>query len=430
MLLLSGLSVQAQLPAQRPVFSNRADSAAYAALDAKLNDRFGHAIGNEKLVDSITLARKNFLDTHSYRWRYTFRQDPGFTPYQSLKSIKNKDSITRISIVGGWRTKLPDSIYMYKNLEALELIDFRLSKLRLKGLKKVKRVSINNNFAKKNLKLPKRSSISWLTIRGDETGKLPKSYANLRKLAILNLSRNNMTSFDEVKMPKGIARIDLSVNNLTTVPSWMGKLQSLNSLSFSNNRIERVEPGIEKIKGLEELSFYRNNLSEIPSHLYSMTSLKVVDLYYNRIPKVSPEIAHWKNVEILYLSNNALYSIPEEIGQLTKLRELYLHHNRLSNLPVSIGNLHDVTILRINNNNMVEWPAGLSQLTQLGNFDCSSNQFESIPITDLDFRNMKILSLGGNPWSAEARKNIDLWVRVLRDNNVVVHIDAPRRKSN
>jgi hypothetical protein len=309
-------------------------------------------------------------------------------------------------------------------------MEFRLSKLPKKLVRRSKltRIAIYNNSPEKRLRLPKNSSVTTLVIRGDEKGRLPKSFKNFRNLKVLIISRNNLDEFPEARMPKGLERIDLSVNDLAVVPAWIGRLTRLKSLNFNNNRISRIEPGIEKLRGLEELSFYRNELKEIPPMLYTMTSLKSIDLYYNHIPKISGEIANWKNLEILYLANNELFSLPDEIGQLSKLRELYLHHNRLSNLPLSIGELRELSILRINNNNIVEWPAGLNKLRQLGNFDCSFNQFETIPITELDFRNMKLLSLGGNPWNEEARKNIDVWIRVLRDNDVVVHIDSPRRK--
>jgi Leucine-rich repeat (LRR) protein len=455
LLVLAGLRIQAQnAPSQRPVFANKTDSIAYAILDAKLDARMQQLapFPSPKLFDSIQTARRLFLDAHPFVWRYVFSQGRYFTPYQSLKSIANKDSITSISILGNARRRLPDSLYLYKNLAELELIDFKLSKLPRKLLRQpqFKKIALYNNFPARRLKLPKSSSITALIIRGDEKGMLPKKYKAFRNLEVLTLSRNNMRAFPNAagcnnlkllllagnsisldkrprKIPISLWSIDLSLNKIVTVPSWIGEFTNARTLNFNNNKIERVEPGIEKITGLQELSLYKNNLSEIPPMLYTMTSLKVIDLYYNRIPKVSPKISNWKDLEILYLASNDIYSIPEELGQLVKLRELYLHHNKLSNLPHSIGNLEALNILRINNNNIVEWPVELNRLKSLGNFDCSFNQFDNIPVTELDFRNMKILSLGGNPWNADARKKIEVWVKALRENDVVVHMGDGKR---
>lgn len=433
-------------PSQRPVFENKADAIAYEELDAALIQRAERA-KNVKTLDSVQTVRRAFLDTHRFVWRTTFRQDVSFTPYQSLASIANKDSITSISIVGKGRRRLPDSLYLYKNLAELELIDFKLSRLpkklgRQSGLKKI---LLYNNFPDRRLKLPKSSSVTTLIIRGDEKGKLPKSYKRFKNLVYLNLSRNNLREFPNTagceklavlslignaiqldKEPREyshtISGLDLSLNGITQVPSWIGKFQNLSTLNLNNNKIEKIEPGIEKIQGLQELLLYKNNLKEMPPMLYTMKSLRVIDLYFNHIPVITRDIANWKDLEILYLANNDLYSIPDEIGQLTKLRELYLHHNKLSNLPASVANLKGLNVLRINNNNLLEWPVALTSLKLLVNLDCSSNQFESLPISDLDFRNMKILSLGGNPWSEEMRKNIDLWANALRENHTVVHL--------
>lgn len=431
---------------QRPVFESSADSVAYATLDAELIKRAQRA-RNVKTLDSVVTARRLFLDSHPFVWRTTFGQDRSFTPYHALRTITNKDSITRISIIGKGRSRLPDSLYMYKNLTELELIEFKLSRLPRKLVRQpqLKKILLYNNFPAKRLKLARSSSVTALIIRGDEKGKLPKSYRRFRNLEYLNLSRNNLREFPNTagcdkleslsltgnsiamhKAPRkhatSVATLDLSLNGITTVPSWIGEFKQLRSLNFNNNRIEKIEPGIERLPELQELSLYKNDLRSIPPMLYRMSSFRVIDLYHNHISTVSPEIANWKNLEVFYLANNEIYSLPEEIGTLTGLRELYLHHNRLSTLPASIGNLKELAVLRINNNNLLEWPAGLLSLKMLGNFDASFNQFESLPLNDLDFRNMKILSLGGNPWTQDTRKALRVWAEALRENNTVVHL--------
>jgi Leucine-rich repeat (LRR) protein len=400
LLVVLGLFLVIELNGQMLIFNNKKDSIEYARLDALLAPRIekGMALQDFGMVDSAFRARTKFLEGKQFVYRTIFRQDRNFTPYQDLYKIANKDSITKISVLGKGRRKLPDSLYRYRNLEDLELIDFKLRRLPKKL--HVKRLILYNNFPSKRLKLSKNSTITTLTIRGDEKGMLPKRYDKLRDLQWLTLSRNN----------------------LKEVPDLEG-CKNLKTLNVNNNFIGRIPPGIGKLTKLENLSLYKNNLSEIPAHLYTMTSLRVIDLYFNRIKTISPAIANWKNLEILYLANNEIYSIPNEIGELTNLRELYLHHNKISNLPASIGNITSLSVLRINNNGMIEWPAGLVNLKALTNFDCSFNQFETLPIADLDFRNMKILSIGGNPWDPKIRENIVAWVTALRENETVVHLD-------
>ncbi len=385
---------------QVPIFANKKDSVEYAQLDKALNaiaEKASQA-QNFGTIDSTFIARRKFLEGKQFVYRWVFQQDKNFTPYQVLSTIKNKDSITRISIIGKSSTKIPRSIYRYKNLSDVELIDFKIT--RLPRRLKVKRVILYNNFASKPLKLSKNKTIQALVIRGDEQGMLPKRYDKLRDLQVLILARNNLKTFPNIE---GCTK--------------------LNTINLNNNKVESIDPAIAKLTALENLLLYNNNIKEIPDEIYTMTWLRSVDLYFNHIARISPAIVSWKNLEVLYLANNEIYTIPNELGELRNLKELYLHHNKLSNLPASIGNLTSLYTLRINNNNMIEWPMGLSNLKNLTNFDCSFNQFESLPINDLDFRNMKILSIGGNPWDPKLKPSLLAWVHSLRENETVVHLD-------
>lgn len=400
LLVVLGLFFVSDLKGQVYIFKDKKDSLEFAQLDAVLAPQIkrAQAVQDFGSVDSAFRARSKFLEGKQYIYRFIINQDRTYTPYHDLHKIANKDSITRISVLGKGRRRLPDSLYMYKNLSDLELIDFKLKKLPKKL--RVQRLSVYNNFPSKPLKLPKNSTITGLTIRGDEKGMLPKRYNRLRSLHTLTLARNNLKVFPNVEGCK-----------------------NLKTLNLANNQIEAIDPAIATLTMLENLSLYRNSLKDIPDAVYTLRSLRTIDLYFNNLSKVSPAIANWKNLEILYLANNDIYTIPNEIGELRNLRELYLHHNKLSNLPASVGNLVSLNVLRINNNSMIEWPSGLVNLKSLMNFDCSFNQFETLPITDLDFRNMKILSIGGNPWDPTLKPSIKAWVASLRENDTVVHID-------
>ena len=400
------IEVVAQRPGSWfPVFTYQRDSVAYY-----------------KIPDSLVNERRDFLDKHQHIVRTIYRKTPGYTLYTSLPTIIDKDSITKICIVGYGRRTLPDSLYMYKNLADLELIDCKVSRLpkKLMNQPSLERLVISNNFPKRRLKLPKSTTIKSLTIRGDEKHKLPRSYKNFRNLTTLHLQRNNISKFPNLSGCDSLVRLDLNGNKITRVPGSIGKYTTLKSLVLNNNKVSKVEPGIEKLKSLEELSFYNNKLPEIPPMLYTMTSLKMIDLYDNLVPSLSGEVAKWKNLEILYIAHNNLRELPEEIGQLKSLRELYIHHNAISKLPASIGDLTSLNVLRMNNNLMSEWPAGVTNLKQLTNLDCSYNGLTILPLADLNFKNLKILVIENNPWDPGLKKQISKWTDTLRKNDTVV----------
>jgi Leucine-rich repeat (LRR) protein len=407
-LMLFPVLVATQLMAQGnnswvPVFKSRKDSLAYA-----------------KIPDSLYEQRRDFLGSHPYIYRTIYRGSREYTPYSQLTKIVNKDSITKITVDG--RDRVPDSLYLYKNLEELELINCRVSRLpkELLNSSRLTRLVINNNFPRRRLKLQKSATITTLIIRGDEKGKLPRSYRRFSNLEVLQLPRNNMKKFPKLTGCDKLVRLDLNFNAIKVVPRAIGKRRSLRSLVVNNNQVRKIAPAVEQLADLEDLSFYKNNLREIPPMLYNMTWLHMIDLYGNHIPVLSPRVANWKNLEIFYIANNDLRELPEEIGQLSNLRELYIHHNMLSKLPASIGNLASLSVLRMNNNLMNEWPSGVSRLKQLVNFDCSYNELKVLPIAELDFRNLKILVIENNPWDTSIKKDISRWTNTLRENKTVV----------
>src|SRR5690348_8532206 len=112
---------------QIPVFKHKADSIAYAQFEKNLWEVAGSS--KSVSIDSIMMERQKFLEGKKYTMRMIVRQNREFTPYQSLRQIANKDSITKVSILGINQRKLPDGLSAYKNLESLELIGFKLRKL-------------------------------------------------------------------------------------------------------------------------------------------------------------------------------------------------------------------------------------------------------------------------------------------------------------
>ena len=61
---------------------------------------------------------------------------------------------------------------------------------------------------------------------------------------------------------------------------------------------------------LEVIDLSKNQLTSIPDCLYSCTALKRVDLSSNQITEVHLQIDKWQKMEILNVSSNKLTSLP------------------------------------------------------------------------------------------------------------------------
>lgn len=443
-----------------PVFRSAQDSVDFASIQSRLNATRNLLAANDAterdslmhVHDMLLTEQIRLQATGILRYRMIYLQDPLLTSYdQFVKEGNAGEKIRTMSITGGKRTELPDSLFLCSNLEELELVNWKLKKLpkRLKELPKLREVSLLNNQPSSPLRLSRNKSIKELNIRGDDgNGRLPRRYSSLRALETLDVSRNGLTTFPNIsgcrKLTKlsatfneitldqlrarhvtQLAEVNLSNNKIKRVPESIGDFTQVKKLNFNNNQIEDVSKGIASLKQLEEVSFYKNRLKAIPEPVYDLPKLKVIDLYFNEIEVTDARLGNMQSLEILYLANNLIYTLPDNLGHLSRLRELYLHNNRLSNLPRSLGNLPDLAVLRVNNNSLLEFPPFLFELQKLQNLDVSHNQMTSLPVNDFFFKDLKILALVGNPWDKPTKQELPALANRLRQNyKTVVHLNT------
>jgi len=122
-------------------------------------------------------------------------------------------------------------------------------------------------------------------------------------------------------------RLDISSNQLTTLPLEIGELTSLTTLGISGNQLTTLTPEIAELKSLTTLYLMGNQLTTL-----------------------TPEIAELKSLTLLYLRGNQLTTLPREIGELTRLTLLDLRGNQLTALPPEIAELKSLTLLDLREN--------------------------------------------------------------------------------
>ncbi len=433
---------ESEAQTQQPIFKDKADSIEYDGLFQKIIKVYGvMGTANEKQRDSLAAVAKYWNERQErlrekvvgYRWVYS----PSH-PLLDEALVQNRDSVTAITLTK--LAELPPELFQFKNLTKLELIDCRISKLprQLSRLKKLERVSVFTDRSGKRLKLAPNKTVKTLVVGST---RLPKRYGAFKALHRLDLSRNNLTDFPNMKGCKKLKELSLRENLLTledlnarssilevlelqknkirVVPAAIAQFPNLKRLVFNYNPIESVSDKMSRLQRLEQVGFYSNQLKEVPQALYSLHTLKEIDLYHNQIERLDARASQWKKLEVLYLSNNKLISLPDNLGELTNLRELYVHNNRLSALPEGIGQLTNLKILRVNSNYLPLLPS-IEKLERLENIDLSNNQLHTFSLNVFKFPKLKIISLLGNQWDEVTKQEIRKQAVALENKEVTV----------
>jgi leucine-rich repeat protein SHOC2 len=135
---------------------------------------------------------------------------------------------------------------------------------------------------------------------------------------------------------------------------------------------------------LPELDLSCNQLTSLPESIGNLTKLTKLNLAINRLHSLPDSIGNLTKLTDLDLSCNWLTDIPESISNLTKLTELDLSVNQLNSLPKSIINLSNLVKLSINANNLTSLPESIANLPNLVILDLNDN-----PLTDLSILRSK-----------------------------------------
>lgn len=183
----------------------------------------------------------------------------------------------------------------------------------------------------------------------------------------------------------GIQRLSLS-ENLDTFPLEILSLaSSLEILDLSNNQLHTLPQEIAQLTKLKIIFASNNRFETLPSVLGQCPALEMVGFKSNRIQHV-PEDSLPTQLRWLILTDNNIQTLPNSLGERPRLQKLALAGNRLSHLPNNISQLTNLELIRISANQLTHCPDQLLDLPKLAWFAFSGNPFsqskqhrESVP---------------------------------------------------
>lgn len=212
-------------------------------------------------------------------------------------------------------------------------------------------------------------------------------FTELSRLEKLELSENNLSSLPkEIGLLSKLIYLSVARNKLESLPVEFSQLKSLRSLDLHYNNIREFFDGIEEIE-LTYLNISSNafgsmssldnailpNLSENNKLVSSLLFLVAADNQFS--DEMWPFFNKFTNLKLLNVSYNNFTDV-STMG-LDNLTELYISGNKLSTIPSEIVlKWKELKVLMLNGNQLLTLPAELSQLSQLTTFDLGSNQLK------------------------------------------------------
>jgi len=120
-------------------------------------------------------------------------------------------------------------------------------------------------------------------------------------------------------LPLRLKEVDLSGQNLESIPDFVFDLPRLETLILNNNQISVIPDDILKITSLEKLELDNNNISKMPESFEKLKSLRWLFLRNNNLKTIPINYSLPNSIAIIATGNPDLI-IPKELAFPRKYR--------------------------------------------------------------------------------------------------------------
>ncbi|XP_077983172.1 malignant fibrous histiocytoma-amplified sequence 1 homolog [Glandiceps talaboti] len=177
----------------------------------------------------------------------------------------------------------------------------------------------------------------------DDTNSRLCSVYDVTQMVTCDLSYQNLDTFPtDLSRLNGVQVLYLTGNKLRTIPKWIDKLDELRELHLDDNLFEEFPSNVCELKNLQQLTLNSNKLNSLPKELVKLEHLKILSLAWNEFSHFPGDLLNLHNLEVLFLGDNFIESIPLNIGAMVKLEELWINRNKISELPSTIYELSNL----------------------------------------------------------------------------------------
>lgn len=324
-------------------------------------------------------------------------------------------------------------LYLNNNQLTPENFDFKnfksssLQELYLGNEKNIESTDFNQNYfiALKENFLNFFSNLTVLDLRNSGISYIaPHSFEEFDQLKELNLSANNLLSIPSAVLSlQTLEKLDMSFNSqkgemfvIYTSEINFNNMTSLQILNLSNNVIVKLKSvSFAGLKNLKHLSLKFTQLQEIKPYSFSgLKSLQYLDLSNNFLSEIE-NFTFWDLDSLVHidLSHNNLKIYPHNhpFLSLRSLQKIEFQHNSLCELwPWLIVDLLNLTYLDMSYNKIVGWRwRAFPTSNSLKNVNLQSNEIKTISEQMLeDLMTLEYGNFTNNPYNCADCEIINL----------------------
>ena len=216
----------------------------------------------------------------------------------SIREIPERvlsEKMNILTITNSHLESLPESIGLLVNLNTLRLNSNRLTTLpsSIENLTRLKKLELDNNQLTTLPRIKKPNNLIDLYLNHNQFETIPESIVELPALTILRLSHNRITELPaNINNLTRLVSLQLSNNRLTTLPDTFGvKLpgNNNNNNNHNNNNNNAMDRYSRNMHPMELLNLSHNNLTSIPASVGNLGNLGEINLSHNPNLRVLPQ---------------------------------------------------------------------------------------------------------------------------------------------
>eukprot|EP01125_Pyxidicula_operculata_P019826 TRINITY_DN7215_c0_g1_i1.p1 TRINITY_DN7215_c0_g1~~TRINITY_DN7215_c0_g1_i1.p1 ORF type:complete len:916 (-),score=159.66 TRINITY_DN7215_c0_g1_i1:120-2531(-) len=188
--------------------------------------------------------------------------------------------------------------------------------------------------------------------------------STLTNLQTLDLSYNLLSGplDSSIGSLKSLLVLNLSNNQLTSLPESIGELNNLKQLNVSDNSLENLPIQISQLASLLDLIGSQNSIHHLPDDIFTGLKLTSLLLDSNQITDIPRSLSTITTLIHVSFSNNKLTSIPDDMFTSNScLTNLDLHRNQINSIPSSMSKIKSCHI-DLSENNVSKFPFKLLEI--------------------------------------------------------------------